>query len=411
MRIRPRNWIARVPTDRTARTSSVDKRTDPCQPSNVPDWKLFREEAKRLAGDGPEEWGWLQVLDNRLMADEDAPEPPVTPWWRETLRAFWASGRAFFANAKGQRSTASTTITRCLVLETAMREREVVLGQMAMSPIISANTAEANQRCGPLEIVLSKGLRLSKVAERAKLEASNYFGSTNEAQGRSVFDLLDTGGHKIRLAVAPATREAASGFTGAGALVDELDLWPSTGANAAADVLTLLHGRLHSQKGARIYHVSTPMGPSGPLSTMIRNAEKSGAEELFVSRLGELGARRDGEAREAFRKHLQQRARHADDPATRASCARWEADPRLSRDPDPRSFLIPTWAARAGDPFLEIKECWRLVGVQLRDGDEGGDPLDVLMARYGAEPAGSDGRRLFSPSVLSQARGVSPVWS
>ncbi len=389
--------------------STVDKRAVPCKPSIVPDWKRFREEAARLAGDGPEEWGWLQVLDNRLMAAAK-PEPPVTPWWRETLRAFWSSGRTYFANAKGQRSTASTTITRCLVLETAMREREVVMDQLAMSPIISANTAEANQRVGPLEVVLSKGLGLGKVPERAKLDASNYFGSTNEFQGRSAFDLLDADGHKIRIAVAPATKDAASGFTGAGALVDELDLWPTTGANAAPEVLTLLHGRLYAQKGARIYHVSTPMGPSGQLSTMIDNAESSGAEELFVARLGELGARRDVEARHAFRVFLRGRARNAPDAATRASCARWEADPRLSRDPDPRTHIIPTWAARAGDPFDEIRECWRLVGVQLKSGKEGGDPLDVLFARYGAAPSGSGGGRLLSPTVLEQARAVAPVW-
>lgn len=384
----------------------------------MPDWKRFREEAARLAAvdpqgrpcDGPEEWGWLQVLDNRLVA-ADEPEPPVTPWWRETLFNFWSSKRTFFANAKGQRSTASTTITRCLVLETAMRERDVVMGQLAMSPIISANTAEANQRIGPLEVVLSKGLDLKKVPERAKVDVGSYFGSGNELQGRSAFDLLDADGNKIRVSVAPPTRDAASGFTGAGALVDELDLWPTTGANAAAEVLTLLHGRLYAQAGARIYHVSTPMGPSGQLSTMISNAEESGAEELFVARLGELGARRDWEARAALRRFLQQRALKAPETATRASCARWEADPRLSRDPDPRTHVVPTWAARAGDPFLEIQECWRLVGVQLKKGKEGGDPMDVLFARYGAEPNGTGGGRLFSPAILEQARALAPVWS
>lgn len=372
------------------------------------DWKAIREAATRLAGNEPPEYGYLLWLDSRLASEG---EPPVTPWWRETLLDFWRSARPYFVSAKGQRSTASTTITRSLVIETLLRPREVVLDQLAVCVIMSAGTAEANQRCEPLAAVL-KGVGLTKVDERAKLTETGYVASVSPQTGRSVFEALDADGHRVRWSVAPATREAASGSTGAGALVDELDLWreKDSGKNPAPDVLTLLHGRIHGQGRAHIYHVSTPMGPSGPLSTMVREAEKSGAEGLYVARLGELGARRDGEARAALRRHFQKRAREATDAPARAAATRWEADARLAADPDPRSPTIPTWAARAGDPEAEIAECWRLVSVQLRSGDEGGDPIDVLFARYGAQPSGDGAHRLFSPAILAQGRATAPTW-
>jgi hypothetical protein len=374
----------------------------------MPDWKAIREAAAGLGGDEPEEWGWLLWLDARLASEN---EPPITPLWRATLLDFWRSGRPYFVSAKGQRSTASTTITRCLAIETLLRKRDVVLDQLAVCVIMSAGTAEANQRCEPLGAVL-RGVGLTKVDERSRLTESNYVASLSPQTGRSIFEALDADGHRVRWAIAPATREAASGSTGAGALVDELDLWreKDSGRNPADEVLTLLHGRIHGQGRAHIYHVSTPMGPRAPLSTMIGEAEKSGAEGLYVARLGELGARRDGEARAAFRHHLQRRATEAPDAAARAAAARWEADPRLSADPDPRSAAIPTWAARGGDPVQEILECWKLVGVQLKRGEEGGDPLDVLMSRYGAQPNADGSHRLFSPAIIAQARALAPAW-
>lgn len=143
---------------------------------------------------------------------------------------------------------------------------------------------------------------------------------------------------------------------------------------------------------------------------MIREAEKSGAEGLYVARLGELGARRDGAAREALRAYLRDRALHAPTRAQRAAAEQWAEDRRLAADPDPMSTAIPTWAARDGDPAAEIGECFRLAGVKLTDGEEGGTPLDVLLSRYGARPEDTGRSRLFSAGILSQARERSPSW-
>lgn len=373
------------------------------------DLKKLREEAVKLAPNDPPECGWSRWLDARLASER---EPPITPWWRGTLEDFWRSGCPFFASTKGQRSTASTTITRTLVMETLLRPREVVLGQLAVCVIMSAGTAEANQRCDPLEAVLVKGPGLVRVDKVDKVEAGTFFASLSPQTGRSFFQAVDADGHQVRWSVSPATREAASGSTGAGALVDELDLWQAAdgGKNPAPDVLTLLHGRIHGQHGAHVYHVSTPARAHAPLSLLINESAGGGADGLYVARLGELGARRDGEAREAFREYLRERARTAPDRLGREAAARWEADPRLARDPDPRSTSIPTWAARAELPIDALLECWKLAGVRLKKGEEGGDPLDVLFARYGAQPGGDDGRRIFGPALIAAARERVPSW-
>src|SRR5574342_503429 len=191
------------------------------------DLKEIRTAAAKMPGlrsSDPPEVAWLRWLDARLASER---EPPVTPWWRETLEDFWRSGKPFFASTKGQRSTASTTITRALVIETLLRPRTMVLDQIAVCVIMSANTAEANQRCEPLAAVL-KGIGLRQITgadRKVKLEGGVFMSTTNPISGRSFFETMDADGNNVRWLVAPATREAASGSTGAGALVDELDLW------------------------------------------------------------------------------------------------------------------------------------------------------------------------------------------
>lgn len=367
------------------------------------DLKDIREAAKVLGGDDPEDWGWLLWLDARLASDG---EPPVTPWWRWALLDFWRSGRPFFAALKGQRATSSTTVAKCLVPGTLLRERSVVLGQQIACLLMSAGTAEANQRRNVIKKALGTfGLR--EVDRREKLGAGT-FTATEAAQGRSTFETRDAAGNEVVFSIRPGTLEAASGATGAGALVDELDLWDERldKKSPAAEVLTVLYGRLHGQRGAHVYHVSTPMGPHAPLSTMTRLAERNGSASLYVARLGEDGARRDEVARAKFRQHLETVARRGETERERRSADRWAQDPRLTFDADPASHLIPTWAARAGDPREEILECWRLVQIQLVDAEEGGDPLDVLFARYGAQATGDGGRRLFGAGVLAEAQAM-----
>lgn len=372
------------------------------------DWARTREACKALAGDEPIEHGWLTWVDSMLA---NSGEPPTTRWWRWALLEFWRSGRPFFACCAGQRSTKSTSCIKSLVIETILRPRQVVLDQVAICGVMSANTAEANNRCATIGAVL-KGIGFRERSGREELITGTYAASITATTGRSSFDFLDADEHLVRVAISPPTREAASGWTGAGALFDELDLWreKDSSRNPAPEVLSLAHGRIYGQEGAKAYHVSTPMGKTGPLSTMIREAEASGAEGLHVARLGELGARRDWEAREAFRAYLRDRALHAPTRQQREAHARWAEDKRLAADPDPMATAIPTWAARDGEPAAEVLECWKLAGIQIRDGKEGGSPLDVLLSRYGASPGDSGQSRLFSADILAQARALSPSW-
>jgi hypothetical protein len=368
----------------------------------VPDWKQVREASARLAGDGPEESGWLRQLDKRCLAVQ---EPPVSEWWHGTLRDFWSSGRTFLACEKGQRSQASTTFARALMVEAFMRERTLVLDQIGICSLVAVTTRETDTAVGrTIESVL-KALGLH-AAKRDDPTPETYVATTTDWRA------LDAGQRSIAFQIRPPNKGASAAGTFVGYLADEVNLWrkDQTLKDPADKVLEILMGRLAFQPGAHGYHTSTPEGKDGALSTIIRASVKAGSESLYVVRLGELGARRDEQARAGLRTFLARRAKEAPEAATRESCARWAADERLARDPDPRSSHVPTWAARGGDPVEEILECWRLVDVALRDGREGGDSLDVLLHRYGAQPGGDEGRRLFSPAVLAEARARPVVW-
>lgn len=417
-----RNWIASVPTDTFVRMSSVDKLADSCKPSIVPKWtdvvdgarRLADAEAVRLGAPVPDEYGWLLWLDARMgsetRSDGGTGEPPTTLWWRSALLDFWRSEAPFFAAAVGIRGTKSTTIIKTSFTELILRPRLAVLDQVAVWGVMSANTAEANQRCDTIGRLM-RGVGLGEVAKAEDVAEGRYAASVSVATGRSHFTTLDAAGNKVRIMISPPTKGAASGWTGAGFFADELALWQDEkGNNPASEVLTLAHGRLYGQRGAHGYHVSVPMGPRDPLSTMIANAEASGVDGLHVARLGELGARRDHEARAALRAHFQRLAVKAPTATARTTASRYADDKRLAEDADPMATRIPTWAARDGEPGEEIKECWRLSSLKLTSGEEGGDPIDVLFARYGARPAGDVGKRLFSPAIIEQARAVAPVW-
>lgn len=379
----------------------------------MPDWKRTREQTKALAGNEPPEWGWLQFLDAQMSNEKRADatgEPPTTRWWRDTLLAFWRSGAPFLAAGVGIRGTKSTTAVKVAIVETILRPRVAVLDQVAVFGIMSANTAEANQRCDTIAKIL-RGVGLREVDKEAAVGPDTYNASVHPTTGRSFFTALDADGNKVRWMISPPTLAAASGWTGCGFFADELALWQDASGNNPADkVLELAHGRLHGQPGAHGYHISVKMGPLDPLTVMIGEAEKSGTEGLFVARVGERGAARDKAARDGLRLHLQSRALHAETTAQRAAASRYADDPRLAADPDPMSTSVPTWVARDGEPVSEILECFRLASVKMRKGDEGGSIMDVLFSRYGSRPSGDGTHKLFSPAILAAARATSPVW-
>jgi len=362
------------------------------------EWNAARAEAAHLAPpDAPLEVGWLRWLDRRLAA---LGHPEVTPWWHETLQAFWCSERTFFACEKGQRSTASSTLARTLMVESFMRDRALILEQVGICSFVSVDIRSSDSAIAKTIATVLGAFGLEEERYVANLEQGRFVASASTWQAR------DAGDRDLSFQLRPPSKGASAAGTFVGYLADEVNLWKNEEAlkQPAADVIEILMGRLFGQSGAHGYHTSTPEGTEGALTTIIAASIAAGAEELYVARLGELGARRDGEARAAFRAQLQARARSATDRALRASCERWECDPRLTDAPDPKSTHIPTWAARAGDPLVEILECWRLVGVALRKGAEGGDQLDVLMHRYGAQPGGDAGRRLIAQSLIDEAK-------
>ena len=366
-------------------------------------WKDFAEHAKGLAGDGPEESGWLRQLDVRLALRG---EPPVSEWWHDMLRAFWASGRPFLACEKGQRATASTTLARSLVIESLMRERTLILDQMGICSLVAVTQRESDTAVARTVSAVLEGVGLTEGPQRGTPTTSTFISTAADWQ------TFDAGGRSIALQLRPPNKGASAAGTFIGFLADEANLWrkdPNL-KQPADEVLEILMGRIAYQRGAHGYLTSTPEGKDGALSTIIRASLKTGSESLYVARLGELGAKRDDLARRGFRLHLESRSREASDPATRASCSRWAADARLARDPDPRSTHVPTWSARGGDPVDEILECWRLANVALRDGTEGGDPLDVLLHRYGAQPGGDEGRRVFGAGLLEEAQRRPVAW-
>lgn len=235
-------------------------------------WAKFKEEAAKL-GEGT--WGILLYLDGLLASRPGA--HPMSAWWRWSLGEWYASGKPVYLGRIGRGGGKSTTQTEVVVTETLFGERDVPPGETWIWPFLSVDMSEANLKVGPLQHALDaigiKGDMLTKFS--------------GGKAGRTVLAYQDAKGQQVEVRVYPATVDAMSGPTLAGATNDEEAKWKADrdkGVNSAEEVLDAMgqcfRGDLKQKKHMRISSAWMTRGPH------FQDIETGDNELHYVARIG-----------------------------------------------------------------------------------------------------------------------------
>jgi hypothetical protein len=235
-------------------------------------WAKFREEAARL---GAGTWGVLLYLDGILAAKPGA--HAMSQWWRWSLGEWYASGKAVYLGRIGRGGGKSTTQTEVVVTETLFGERDVPPGETWIWPFLSVDMSEANLKVGPLEHALGA----------VGLDGSTLTKHSGGKAGRTVLAYQDAKGQQVEVRVYPATVDAMSGPTLAGATNDEEAKWKADrdkGVNSAEEVLDAMgqcfRGDATTKKHMRISSAWMTRGPH------FDDIEAGDNELHYVARIG-----------------------------------------------------------------------------------------------------------------------------
>ncbi len=325
----------------------------PAKADPVDPWAKVRAEAAALC---PGPMGYVLWVDGRVS---QRGMPPISRWWRATLRRFYESGKRWFLARAGRRIGKSTTSSRVGIAHAIYVERDIPPGDTGVVPIFSTEKREAGKRLDTFSAVLER-LDIPHKVNRA-LEG-----------GGTITGLVDSQGHKIEIQVFPATVSAASGFTGIWELCDEETKWRNkeTNANPADAVLDALRPTMTTQPEAVGFRVSSAYAQFG---THYDDIEK-GADELhFIATIGEefldlakagfyaVAAWEEEKARTGPPEHRTMRLRNA-------KRARDYANNLTADSPN-----IPSWVGNesgTADPVktrIEVKPAPEKFGVWMRE--------------------------------------------
>lgn len=180
-------------------------------------------------------FGKLCELDERLAR---VGFPPLSPWWRSTIEAFYRGGKQRIVLRVGRRGGKSSTLCRVAVIETLHGAHDVPRGDIGFFAIVSVGKEEAAARLTTIKAILGVlGIGFRPVDYGLVIDGRN-----------------------IGFKVYPATISGVSGFTAIGFLADELAKWrdKDTGVNPAKEVLASLRPTLATQRQAKSFLSSSP---------------------------------------------------------------------------------------------------------------------------------------------------------
>lgn len=328
----------------------------------------------------------LLWLDEKLVARGF---PPLSPWWREALTQFYASGKRWFVARVGRRGGKSSTLCRVAVAEAVWTERDLPPGTIGVFSIISVDMAEATDRIDTIEqILLSLGY--TKLNEGTPESRTEFVRTLKLGRPRIV--MQDSQGHPIEFRVYPATISGVSGHTSIGALCDEAAKWrdEKTSANPADQVLKSLMPAMSTQRAAHLFLVSSAF------STIDRHHDaitEGDTERQFVARLYADAAERDRAERRKAATMLRSQALATFAAHERA--AKLKAAELLEQTADAASALstnIPTWIA---NPTRNIEETRQ---------DE--PDLDTWLREYASVPTGGGVAYFFDHATIDRCNSL-----
>jgi hypothetical protein len=179
----------------------------------------------------------MQPLERRLVA---AGFPAMSPWWRDTVEGFYASGRRQLVLRVGRRGGKSSSLCRVAVLEALYGEHRIPPGDLGVVAIVSVSRDEAVQRLRTVKAILD--------VLRVKY--------------RPIDGGIELEGRPVAFKVYTASIAGVSGPTAIAAICDEVAKWrdADTGANPATEVLASLRPTMATQPNARIFLSSSPLG-------------------------------------------------------------------------------------------------------------------------------------------------------
>lgn len=177
----------------------------------------------------------LMEQDDELVAQGF---PPMTPWWKATLRRFYASGKRRFVGRVGRKGIKSSMLCRVAVCEVLHGPHVLRPGDLGLFMFLSENTKEAKTRMFLLRSILT-ALRI----EFDPIEGD-----------------IRLRGLPLVFGVRAARIGAVSGPVVIGFVADEVAKWrdDSTGANPATEVLASLRPATVTQRHAHQFLISSP---------------------------------------------------------------------------------------------------------------------------------------------------------
>lgn len=316
----------------------------------------------------------FEAMDRQLVA---AGFPATSPWWLETLRRFYASGRRQLVLRVGRRGGKSSTLGRVGVLEALAGDHVVPPGDLGIVAFISTTRDEAAKRLRTVESIL----RALNVA----------FKPLREGQGLELVD------RPIAFQVFVASVAGVSGPTVICAIADEVAKWSDsdTGANPAKEVLASLRPTMATQKNARMFLSSSPLSTLDAHHAAFELGDTDHQVIAYAPtwiahpELTEEELRRDEPDARIFRREYEAipaasvSAAFDPDAVDRAFAPRPELPPR-------RAFMVVDPSGLRGDRFT-----WGVARLVVPDPEEGyqrGAAGNVLRRRDGSPLIRADWR-------------------
>lgn len=163
----------------------------------------------------------------------------LSPWWREALIRFYASGRRQLVLRVGRRGGKSSTLCRVAILEALYGEHRIPPGDIGIVGVVSVSVPEASQRLRTIRAIL------------------DTLGVKYKPTDGGI-ELID---RPVAFRVFAASLAAVVGGTWICAICDEVARWrdADSGANPAREVLASLRPTMATQANAKIFLSSSPL--------------------------------------------------------------------------------------------------------------------------------------------------------
>lgn len=178
----------------------------------------------------------LMTVDKALVKKGFA---GLSPWWRDTLRAFYTSQKKQLVLRVGRRGGKSSSLCRVAVAEAIGGEHQIPKGDIGVVAFVSVSRREASERLRTIKAILDAlGLEYRPIEDGVELVSK-----------------------PIAFRVFPASVGGVSGFTSIAVIADEVAKWKSeeSGMNPASEVLAAIRPTMATQPNARLFLSSSAL--------------------------------------------------------------------------------------------------------------------------------------------------------